>query len=337
MPRYAKLFAVVAAAALVAAACGGGTKSPSQQKQNVSLQKGGVLKIGLSSDVHEALDPAREYYTIGWEFLHCCLTRTLLGFNLLGPNEAGNTLMPDLATALPTVSSDGLTYTFHIRQGVHYAPPLQNVTVQAQDFIRGLLREAESATAASYPFYYTAIQGFDDVTSGKAKSISGLSAPDPTTLEIKLSKAVGYFPYTLTLPAAAPIPASPSNASAPLGVAEGHPQSYGAFVASTGPYMFKGADQVDYSKPASKQKPPSGYVAGKSYVLVRNPSWDAATDPMRKAYVDEFDVSVGGTVADLQNKIAAGELDTMDALPNPEGIRSFVTSPTLKSHIHSDP
>ena len=38
-------------------------------------------------------------------------------------------------------SPDGLTYTFHIRQGVHYAPPLQNVTVQAQDFIRALLRE----------------------------------------------------------------------------------------------------------------------------------------------------------------------------------------------------
>src|SRR5438105_15767715 len=98
MPRYAKLFAVVAAAALVAAACGGGTKSPSQQKQNVSLQKGGVLKIGLSSDVHEALDPAREYYTIGWEFLHCCLPRTLLGLHLGGRNEGGDTHMRHHAT-----------------------------------------------------------------------------------------------------------------------------------------------------------------------------------------------------------------------------------------------
>jgi peptide/nickel transport system substrate-binding protein len=337
MPRYARFFAVLAAAALVAAACGGGTSGQKQKTPNAALQKGGVLKIGLASDVHEALDPAREYYTIGWEFLHCCLTRTLLGFNLLGPNEGGNNLIPDLATALPSVSPDGLTYTFHIRQGVHYAPPLQNVTVQAQDFIRALLREAESATAASYPFYYTNIQGFDDVTNGKATTISGLSAPDPSTLVIKLSKAVGYFAYTLTLPAAAPIPASPSNPNAPLGVATGHPQNYGEFVASSGPYMFKGADQVDYSKPANKQTPPSGFVAGKSYVLVRNPAWDPSTDPVRKDYVDEIDVTVGGTVADLQNKIAANELDTMDALPNPEGVRSFVTSPTLKSHIHSDP
>ena len=89
--------------------------------QSAALKRGGVLKIGLVSDVHQALDPAREYYTVGWEFMHCCLTRTLLGFNLEGPNEGGNTLQPDLATALPTVSSDGLTYTFKIRSGVHYA------------------------------------------------------------------------------------------------------------------------------------------------------------------------------------------------------------------------
>jgi peptide/nickel transport system substrate-binding protein len=46
---------------------------------------------------------------------------------------------------------------------------------------------------------------------------------------------------------------------------------------------------------------------------------------------------VGGAVADIQNKIQSGELDTMDALPNPEGIRAFVTNPDLKSLIHSDP
>src|SRR2546422_8296536 len=105
MERRVRFFALVAAVALVVAACGG-TKAGQQQKQNTSaLHKGGVLRIGLVSDVHQAMDPAREYYTIGWEFLHCCLARTLLGFNLKGPNDGGNTLMPDLATALPTVSA----------------------------------------------------------------------------------------------------------------------------------------------------------------------------------------------------------------------------------------
>jgi peptide/nickel transport system substrate-binding protein len=335
MVRLVKLAALAAALTLVATACSSSAvrQQPSSQ---AGLQRGGVFKIGLASDVHQALDPAKEYYTIGWEFLHCCLTRTLLGFNLKGPNEDGNTLQPDLATALPTVSSDGLTWTFKIRSGVHYAPPLQDQTVQAQDFIRAVLREAQSATAASYPFYYSVIKGFDDVTAGKAKTISGLSAPDPSTLVVTLSSPAGYFPYTFTLPATAPIPAKPSDPSAPLGAATGHNLNYGQFIVSTGPYMFKGADTIDYSKPADQQTGPAGFQAGKSYVLVRNPSWDPTTDPYRKAYVNEIDVTVGGAVADLTNKIQSGDLNTMDALPTPEGVRLFETTANLKPYLHSD-
>jgi peptide/nickel transport system substrate-binding protein len=209
--------------------------------------------------------------------------------------------------------------------------------VTAGDFIRALTREAESKTAATYPFYYSVIAGFDDVTNGKATSISGMTAPDDSTLVIKLTQPVGYFPLLFTLPATSPIPASPTDPSAPEGVAAGHDQDYGGFLAATGPYMFKGADQIDYTKPADQQSAASGYQAGKSYVLVRNPSWDPSTDPLRKGYVDEIDVTVGGTTDDLQNKIEAGELDTMDALPNPKGIRDFATNPDLKGLMHSDP
>jgi ABC-type transport system substrate-binding protein len=336
--RHARLLALAASIALAAAACGGGGGgNKSNQTPQAGLKKGGVLRIGLASDVHQALDPGREYYTIGWEFLKCCLARTLLAFNFLGPNEKGNDLAPDLATGLPESSSDGLTWTFHIRPDVHYAPPLQNVTVTAQDFIRALMRVADSKVAASYPFYYSAIQGFDDFSAGKAKTISGLSAPDPATLQVRLANPVGYLPYVFTLSASSPVPPSPSDASAPLGVATGHDQNYGQFVVSSGPYMWKGADKIDFSKPADQQAGPPGFQAGKSYVLVRNPSWKASTDPLRKANIDEIDVTVGGTVADLTKKIEAGELDTMDALPAPEGIRDYATNPDLKPFIHSDP
>jgi peptide/nickel transport system substrate-binding protein len=343
MHRNARLVALAAVTAVIAVACGGGggttggtTGGQKSTAPAATLTKGGVLKIGLNSDVHEALDPAREYYTIGWEFLHCCLTRTLLGFNFKGPDEGGNNLTPDLAVGLPDVSSDGLTYTFKIRQGIHYAPPLQDLTVTAGDFIRAVNREASSATAASYPFYYSVIQGFDDVTNGKATSVSGVSAPDDSTFVVKLSQPAGYFPLTFTLPAMSPIPPNPNDSSAALGIAQGHDQNFGEFLSSTGPYMWKGSDTIDYSKPGKDQSGPAGFQAGKSYVLVRNPSWQPSTDPNRKAYVDEIDVTVGATVPDLQNSIKAGELDTMDQLPNPEGIQSFVTNPDLKPFIHSD-
>ncbi|HVH53703.1 MAG TPA: ABC transporter substrate-binding protein, partial [Actinomycetota bacterium] len=329
-----RLIALAGVMSVVAAACTGGganTQLPG------ALKKGGVLKIGMASDFHEAIDPSREYYTIGWEFLRCCLARTLVSFNGKSAEQGGATPIPDLATAMPKASTDGLTWTFKIRPGVHYGPPVQDETVTAQDFIRALERMADSQTAASYPFYYSVIQGFDDYTNGKADSISGLSAPDDLTLQVKLTEPVGYFPFLFTLPATSPIPPNPSDASAKYGVADGHKQDYGRFLVSTGPYMIQDIDKVDFSLPPDAQTPASGFQPGKSIVLVRNPSWSSAVDPIRKAYVDEIEATIGGTVPDIENKVERGELDVMDALPNPEGIKAFVTNPDLKSDIHPDP
>jgi ABC-type transport system substrate-binding protein len=46
---------------------------------------------------------------------------------------------------------------------------------------------------------------------------------------------------------------------------------------------------------------------------------------------------VGGTVPDIENKIEAGEFDTMDQLPDPQGIQAYATQASLKPFIHSDP
>jgi peptide/nickel transport system substrate-binding protein len=330
--RAVGLFAVVV---LLAAACTSG--GPNEGQQSSALKKGGVLRIGMVSDFHEALDPAREYYTIGWEFLRCCLARTLLSFNGKAADQGGTTPIPDLATAMPKSSTDGLTWTFKIRPGVHYGPPAQQETVTAADFIRAMERMADAATAASYPFYYSVIEGFDDYSKGEAASISGLSAPNDLTLQVQLTKPVGYFPFLFTLPATSPIPANPSNPSAKYGVAEGHKQDYGRFLVSTGPYEIQGIDNVDFSKPPDQQSEASGFQPGKSIVLVRNPSWSPTVDPIRKAYVDEIQATIGGTVSDTENKVERGELDVMDALPNPEGINAFTTNPSLKPYIHADP
>jgi len=48
---------------------------------------------------------------------------------------------------------------------------------------------------------------------------------------------------------------------------------------------------------------------GRSYVLVRNPSWDAATDSLRPAYVDRIEVKVGGEAQELLDQVTAGDLD----------------------------
>src|SRR5256885_16153981 len=101
MPRTSRFLALIAAVALVAAACGGGGNGKSQQAQSAALQRGGVVKNGLVPHAHEALDPARGYYTTGWGILPCCLTRDPHGLNPEGPPDGRNTHQPDLRTALP--------------------------------------------------------------------------------------------------------------------------------------------------------------------------------------------------------------------------------------------
>ena len=82
--------------------------------------------------------------------------------------------------------------------------------------------------------------------------------------------------------------------------------------------------------PARDQEPVSGYVPGRSIVLVRNPSYDPATDGLRPAYPDRIETTIGGDAADLYNKVETGEVDYVaDARLRPRTCcRSTAPTPT---------
>ncbi|HUG88612.1 MAG TPA: ABC transporter substrate-binding protein, partial [Actinomycetota bacterium] len=110
MRKHLKLIALAGVIALAAAACGGGdTGDTDDGDQADGVQKGGTLRLNLLSDVISAFDPQKEYYSVTWEFYRCCLLRTLMSYNGMSTEEGGTELQPDLATALPEVSDDGLT------------------------------------------------------------------------------------------------------------------------------------------------------------------------------------------------------------------------------------
>jgi ABC-type transport system substrate-binding protein len=184
------------------------------------------------------------------------------------------------------VSSDGLTWTFHLQAGIRYAPPLQNVEIKAQDFVRALEREARLGTPAAggYSSYFSVIQGFDAFAQKQAGSISGLQAPDDHTLRVQLSQPASDLGFRLALPATAPIPPDPANLSAEFGAAEGHDAGYGRFLVASGPYKVEGSEHIDPSSPIGEQAPVSGFVPGTSLTLVRSPSWNRSTDDLREAY-----------------------------------------------------
>ena len=126
MKGPARWIALVTILGVVAAACsgnGGGT-DPSAGS-SVEPAKGGTLHIGVSSEpASAAMDPAKEYYSLSWEQMRCCLLRTLYSTNGQALAQGGLELRPDLAASLPEVSEDGLTYTFAIKPGVKFAPSL---------------------------------------------------------------------------------------------------------------------------------------------------------------------------------------------------------------------
>jgi peptide/nickel transport system substrate-binding protein len=271
-----------------------------------------------------ALDPHVPQFYDSLELFRCCLTRTLLSYSGRPTEQGGATLRPDLAARLPDVSPDGRTWTFHLRRGVRYGPPLQDVEVTSHDFVRALERGARVARLASgvsavlnptYPL----IEGYTAYARGRAGSISGLETPDDHTLVIQLTRPAGDLAARLALPDASPVPPSPSEPAARDGVATGHAGTYGRFLVATGPYMIAGSEQLDFRKPPAEQRPVAGFRPGRSLVLVRNPSWSRATDPLRPAYADRISIRLGGTREQAVAAVRRGKADlVVDPGPPPQ-------------------
>ncbi len=85
------------------------------------------------------------------------------------------------------VSDDGLTYTYHLREGVlfHDGSPMT-----ADDIIWSYERIAKPSNAFPGARYFAAVKGVDDYKSGAAEHISGLKKIDDHTLEIEFTAPV---------------------------------------------------------------------------------------------------------------------------------------------------
>jgi peptide/nickel transport system substrate-binding protein len=334
LKRALRVIAVVTVLGIVAAGCGGNEEQPGQTPTQTEDLSGGTLSMAMLADVGAAFDPQKEYYSVTWEYYRCCLLRTLMSYQGVPTDEGGAEIFPDLAAGDPEQSSDGLTWTYQIKPGLMYAPPKEDTEITAQDFIRAIERTANpKANVGGYPFYYSVIEGFDDFADDKADTISGLNAPDTHTLEITTTTPVGDVSYRFAMGTTAPIP--PDDEGERMGVAEGHDRNYGRFLVASGPYMFEGSETMDFSAPPKQQAEAPGYVPGRQIVLVRNPSYDPATDDLRDAFPDRIEVRIGGDNDDLYNQVAAGTLDfVVDGAVPPEKIREYQTNPDLQDKLN---
>jgi len=106
--------------------------------------------------------------------------------------------VPDIAESMPTLSSDNLTYTFHLRKDVKFQ---DGTPVTASDFKYSWERAADPATnSPTAETYLGDIVGVNDMLAGKANQISGVKVIDDYTLQVTLNSPESYFLYKLTFP-----------------------------------------------------------------------------------------------------------------------------------------
>jgi peptide/nickel transport system substrate-binding protein len=322
--RWIGMVGLALAITLAAAACGGGGGGGGGGTTG-TVQKGGVFRTAQDDfGFTNAFDPTGEYLASAIT-MYQALTRTLINYkHIAGP--PGNKLYPDLATAMPTVSSDGLTYTFKLKSDLKFGPPV-NRAITSKDIEYAFERINTAPLVAQYGFYFDGVvKGMD----GKAKSpapISGIDTPDDSTIIFHLTQPVGDFLYRVSMPATAPIPQEVAKCFTKAG-------DYGRYVISSGPYMLKGSDKLNTSS-CDAMRPISGFDPSKQITMVRNPNYVQSTDDLRTNNVDGIQVSIDTNVNDIFNKVESGSLDASFTNQPPKPIlQQYLTQPDKKNLIH---
>jgi peptide/nickel transport system substrate-binding protein len=273
-------------AALTFAACsssggsGNNGPGPNSNSQSTSTGKtGGTVKV-VEGTYPDSLDPDFSYTTQGLEATDMVYIPLLTYAAKEG--TAGTQLIPGLATALPTVSSDGLTYTMTMRSGIKYS---DGTPVKASDFTHAIERSIKISWGGS-SFFTGYIKGAADYAAGKAQTISGIQTDDSTgKITITLSQPYGAFDNLLAFESAAPIPSS-----TPMKVLSNTPPL------GDGPYKF------------------GKIVPNGSYQLLRNADFASFHIPgIPTGYADEVDVSVNSNTTAEAQAVLNNQADVFDA------------------------
>jgi peptide/nickel transport system substrate-binding protein len=266
----------------ISAGCGSGSSSSAGSAG--APVNGGTLQ-GAIPDNPDHLDTGISFAVEGWELLEAT-NNGLLTFKKAGGGQQ-SVIEPDIATAMPVVTDNGRTYTFHVRKGVMFSPPV-NRAVRPSDFQYAIERLFHVGSPGVG--FYTNIAGADAYAAHHAAHISGILANDKTgTIAFHLVKPDGAFLDDMAIPFAFAVPAG-----MPYRDISTDPQ----WRVATGPYMI------------------STYTPKQKIVLVRNPNFHQWTAASPNGHVNEVDINIGTTPEQAVNETIDGQLDWyMEAVP----------------------
>ncbi len=240
-------------------------------------KKGGTLTVSYSTAPAD-MDPSAQFYQDSGAIMTRLTQRSLTSF----VNRDGHqVLVPDLATDLGQVSADGLTWTFTLKDGIKYS---DGSAVVADDIAYAVKRSfAFTDTGPTYQVdflkdgaKYEGPWDNPETENPFGDTFAGVEAQGNKVI-FHLEKRWETLPYFATFTQVSPIPKAKETKN----------RDYGNTALSTGPYMIK------------------SFTQGTELTLVRNPNWDAKTDPARTAYVDSYAFKFGQDSIKVQQGILA--------------------------------
>ena len=285
--------AAVTVGAFLIAGCGGstsGSTTPSQAATAAPV-KGGTL-VATYQGEPQGLDPAIDWEGQGWAIEHT-MFNTFIKY-ASKPGTAGTEMLPDLATEVPSqenggIADGGKTYTFHLKEGIKFAPPVDREVTSA-DFKYSFERMMADPKAPATGFY-VGVVGAQAFMDGKAEEIAGYTTPDKYTVVIKLEKPDMAFMGAMAM-------------SFTDVVAKEWVEKWGRQInrhpLGTGPFMF------------------DHWTAGQQISVTRNPNYYAP----ETVYLDgiDFEFSLNPSTALL--KLQRGDVNVLgDYIPPAEYVR----------------
>ena len=193
-----KKFALLLAAAMVSttvlSGCGG-SKDNGADAGNAGAvtAEGNNLVVQLGPDP-ETMDPA----------LNSAIDASNMIIHLFEPLlniDKDNNVIGGMAETWE-VSEDGLTYTFHLRDGLKWSDGSE---FTSEDFVYTFKRMADPMTAAPYGHdLLCMIKGYDEAENGNVDALA-VSAPDAQTFVVELSYPCVYFDKICAFAALSPV------------------------------------------------------------------------------------------------------------------------------------
>ncbi|MCR4606358.1 MAG: peptide ABC transporter substrate-binding protein [Oscillospiraceae bacterium] len=233
MKKQATLIAIILVLCLVFSACGSTAATPAASDAGSSSSSAPaaagsdapaakILTVQVGPNP-ETLDPALNSAVDGGNMLlhldECLLTVDQNGAIAPGAAETWE------------VTDDGLTWTFHLRDGLKWS---DGSDLKASDFVYSWQRVANPATAAPYAdTVLWPVVNFNAVFDGeKDPSELGVSAPDDQTFVVELSAACPYFESLAAFATLSPV--NPATVEANGDAWAVAPETY----VSNGPFMI---------------------------------------------------------------------------------------------------